>query len=235
MKRKIYLATAIVLLGLFFLFTALVLTVDLQPIGPSESKVGFATINGAFKDAIGSFADTEEGYSKLWYNVSGSIGFAPILIALCFAILGLCQAIKRKSILKVDPEIIILGAFYVVVFAAYLGFEIIPINFRPVLMDGELEASYPSSHTILAACFSTTAIFELSRLLRKKKILMVIADVCCGAIGAAVIACRLLSGVHWLSDIIAGILLSAALVCFYRFAVLLVQNIKAKKETTSND
>ena len=100
MKRKIYLATAIVLLGLFFLFTALVLTVDLQPIGPLESKVGFATINGAFRDAIGSFADTEEGYSKLWYDVSGLIGFAPILIALCFAILGLCQAIKRKSILK---------------------------------------------------------------------------------------------------------------------------------------
>ena len=236
MKRKIYLAVAITLLCIFFLFTALVLTVDLQAIGPEESKVGFATMNGAFKNAISGLADTNEGYSKILYDVSDLIGFAPLLMALGFAILGLCQAIKRKSVFKVDSEILILGAFYVVVLMTYVAFEIIPpINYRPVLIEGKRETSYPSSHTMLAICLCTTAIFELSRLLRKKKALMIIADVLCGAIGVAILVGRLLSGVHWLSDIIAGVLISAALVCFYRFAVLLVQNIKAKRKIQQND
>lgn len=234
-KHKIYLAAAIILLGLFFVFTAIVITIDVQPIGPNESSVGLASINGAFKDAIKSLADTEEGYSTLWYNISEVLGFAAIFIALGFTVLGLYQAIKRKNVLKVDKEIISLGAFYVVMFAIYIGFEIITINCRPIIMDGELEASYPSSHTLLATCICTTAIFELCRLLKKNKALLIIANMLCGSIGVMVIVGRLLSGVHWLSDIIASLLISVALICFYRFNVLFVKNSTIKKENTVND
>lgn len=225
-KHKIYLAAAVMLLGLFFLFTALILTVDVQPIGPQDSKVGFATMNGAFADALG----TKESYNETWYNISELAGLLPLAMAGCFALLGLCQAIKRKSLFKIDSHLFILAAFYASLLVAYVAFEIVTINFRPVLMDGALEASYPSSHTMLSIGICTTAIFTLHELIKNKKALLITADVFCGAIMLTVLLGRALSGVHWLSDIIAGILLVSALICFYRFGVLFIKNNKLKKE-----
>ena len=228
-KHKIYLSAAIALFGVFFLFTALVINLDLDAIGPYGSIVGLSKMNGAFADLTG-------GYNELWYDISEIAGLIPLATAGCFAILGLYQAIKRKNPLKVDPEILVLGVFYVLVLQAYLTFEVIVINYRPVLIDGVLEASYPSSHTMLSLCIMTTAIFEINRLLKGKKAIVIVADILCGAIALTVLIGRLLSGVHWLSDIIAGILLSAALICLYRFAVLMVQKmIASQKSNTVND
>ena len=236
MKRKIYLTATIALFGLFFLFTALVMTVDVQPIGPNGSTVGLASINGAFRDALG----TTESYNELWYNISELAGLIPLATAGCFAIFGLCQAIKRKSLFKVDSHLFVLAGFYAALLLAYVGFEIIEINFRPVLIEGELEASYPSSHTMLSIGIMTTAIFELHELIKNKKVLIV-ADLLCGAVALTVLLGRLLSGVHWLSDIIAGAILVSALVCLYRYNVLFFQNLKSikgsnnTKENTVND
>ena len=233
MKRKIYLTATIALFGLFFLFTALVMTVDVQPIGPNGSTVGLASINGAFRDALG----TTESYNELWYNISELAGLIPLATAGCFAIFGLCQAIKRKSLFKVDSHLFILAGFYAALLLAYVGFEIIEINFRPVLIEGELEASYPSSHTMLSVGIMTTAIFELHELIKNKKALLIIFDVACIAVALTVLLGRLLSGVHWLTDIIAGILIVSSLICLYRYGVILIQNKKEKnqKESTVND
>lgn len=233
MKRKIYLTATIALFGLFFLFTALVMTVDVQPIGPNGSTVGLASINGAFRDALG----TTESYNELWYNISELAGLIPLATAGCFAIFGLCQAIKRKSLFKVDSHLFVLAGFYAALLLAYVGFEIIEINFRPVLIEGELEASYPSSHTMLSIGIMTTAIFELHELIKNKKALLIISDVACIAVALTVLLGRLLSGVHWLTDIIAGILIVSALICLYRYGVILIQNKKEKnqKESTVND
>lgn len=233
MKRKIYLTATIALFGLFFLFTALVMTVDVQPIGPNGSTVGLASINGAFRDALG----TTESYNELWYNISELAGLIPLATAGCFAIFGLCQAIKRKSLFKVDSHLFVLAGFYAALLLAYVGFEIIEINFRPVLIEGELEASYPSSHTMLSIGIMTTAIFELHELIKNKKALLIIFDVACIAVALTVLLGRLLSGVHWLTDIIAGILIVSALICLYRYGVILIQNKKEKnqKESTVND
>ena len=233
MKRKIYLTATIALFGLFFLFTALVMTVDVQPIGPNGSTVGLASINGAFRDALG----TTESYNELWYNISELAGLIPLATAGCFAIFGLCQAIKRKSLFKVDSHLFVLAGFYAALLLAYVGFEIIEINFRPVLIDGELEASYPSSHTMLSIGIMTTAIFELHELIKNKKALLIIFDVACIAVALTVLLGRLLSGVHWITDIIAGILIVSALICLYRYGVILIQNKKEKnqKENTVND
>lgn len=233
MKRKIYLTATIALFGLFFLFTALVMTVDVQPIGPNGSTVGLASINGAFRDALG----TTESYNELWYNISELAGLIPLATAGCFAIFGLCQAIKRKSLFKVDSHLFVLAGFYAALLLAYVGFEIIEINFRPVLIEGELEASYPSSHTMLSVGIMTTAIFELHELIKNKKALLIIFDVACIAVALTVLLGRLLSGVHWLTDIIAGILIVSSLICLYRYGVILIQNKKEKnqKESTVND
>ena len=225
-KHKIYLIAAITLLVMFFIFTAIVMTVDVKPIGPNDSKVGLASLNGAFAEALGC----KNNYNELWYNISELAGLFPFAMAGGFAILGLCQVIKRKSLLKVDSHLFVLAVFYAMLLIAYLAFEIIEINYRPVLMEGELEASYPSSHTMLSIGICTTAIFELHELIKSKKALLIAADVFCGAVMLTVLLGRVLSGVHWLTDIIAGILLISSLICLYRFGVLSMQNQKIKKE-----
>jgi undecaprenyl-diphosphatase len=233
MKSKAYLITAIILLAAFVLFTAIILTVDVKPIGPNDSNVGLATINGSFREVLG----TTESYNELWYNISELAGLIPLATAGCLAIFGLCQAIKRKSLFKVDSHLFVLAGFYAALLLAYVGFEIIEINFRPVLIEGELEASYPSSHTMLSIGIMTTAIFELHELIKNKKALLIIFDVACIAVALTVLLGRLLSGVHWLTDIIAGILIVSALICLYRYGVILIQNKKEKnqKESTVND
>ena len=229
MKSKLYLTASIVLLTLFLIFTVIVMTVDVKPIGPNGSEVGLASINEPFADAV--------GFNELWYNISEYVGLIPLAIAGCFAILGICQAIKRKSLLKIDGHLFILAAFYVMLLFVYLDFELITVNYRPIILDGELEASYPSSHTMLALSIMITAIFELHELIKDKKAILIAADILCGAIALVILLGRLLSGVHWLTDIFAGILVSAALICLYRYGILFAQNMKStkQKENTVND
>ena len=232
MKKKFALIGAIAFLILFLVFTVLVITVDVQPIGPNGSEVGLATMNGAVTDAL--------EYNEIWYNISDYAGYLALLIPVGFALLGLLQVIKRKSLLKVDRHLIILAVFYVAVLCAYITFEIFKVNYRPILVDGVLEASYPSSHTLLSLCITASAIFEAHLLLKSKKVLLISADILFATIGAVVLVGRLLSGVHWLSDIMGGVLLSGALVCFFVYAVLLTNEIakrkqKENKENTVND
>ena len=227
MKKKAALIGAIGFFILFLVFTALVIAVDVRPIGPNGSEVGLATVNGALADAL--------GYNETWYTVSEYAGYISLAIVPCFACLGLFQAIKRKSIAKVDRHLFVLGSFYELVLATYCLFEVLTINYRPVLIDGELEASFPSTHTMLALCIMLTAIYELHQLIKSKKVLIA-TDISLAAIMAVIITGRFMSGVHWFSDIIASVLLSGAFVCFFIFVALLVKDKTQKdKETTIND
>ena len=192
---------------LFVLFTILVLTIDVRPIGPKGTFVGLATINQRVFERI--------GVHLFWYEITDWLGLVSILIALGFALLGLGQLILRKSIKKVDRQIILLGIFYMVVICFYILFEHTIVNYRPILIDGVLEASYPSSHTILVICIMATAVSMFDYLLVKHKSLGKLLKLISIIIIAITIAGRLISGVHWFSDIIGGILLSAALVTLY--------------------
>ena len=109
-------------LGSFILWTVLVKFVDVKPIGPNGSKVGFATINGFFSGVIGK--------NLTLYVITDWLGLLPIATALCFAVLGLIQWIKRKSLFKVDRDLIALGVFYIVVIAVYILFEMMIINYQ---------------------------------------------------------------------------------------------------------
>lgn len=132
------------LLITFILFTLMVKLIDVKPIGPQESSVGFATLNGWIHNLF--------GVNMTLYNITDWASILAVLIIFGFAILGLCQWIKRRSLFKVDSSILVLGGFYVVVFTACLFFEFFIINYRPVLINGFLEASYPSSTTMLVMC-----------------------------------------------------------------------------------
>lgn len=199
----------------FILWTVAITILDVHAIGPNDSLVGFATFNGFFHKLTGVHMEI--------YAITDWLGLIPLCFALGFAILGLVQLIQRKSFLKVDYSILVLGGFYILVIASYLFFEKFVINYRPVLIEGNLEASYPSSTTLLVLCIMPTAMMQLNTRIRnnttKKVILSLLA-----IFTAFMVIGRLISGVHWFTDIIGGVLLSSGLVMlYYSVSNLLIQ------------
>ena len=197
---------AAILLGAFVVWTAAVQLVDVQPIGPQGSTVGFATVN--------SWVHNLTGVHMALYTVTDWLGLVPIGVAMGFALLGLIQWIKRKHLRQVDYSIIVLGGFYLLVMAAYVLFEVIVINYRPVLINGYLEASYPSSTTMLVLCVMPTTLMQLNARIKSQTLKRWVGFGITAFILFMVIG-RLLSGVHWFTDIIGGALLSAGLVMLY--------------------
>ena len=204
--RKSFIAS-ICLLTAFVLLTVAICFVDVHAIGPQGSSVGFAGING--------FVHTLTGVHFSLYNITDWLGLVPIFVCMGFGIFGLVQWIKRKSICKVDHDILVLGGFYIITIAAYLLFESVVINYRPVLINGYLEASYPSSTTLLVMCVMPTAVMQFNSRIGNKVLRNIIAATIIAFIAFMVIG-RLLSGVHWFTDIVGGALLSAGLVTMYR-------------------
>lgn len=196
-----------IFLFLFLLLTFLVMKVDVQSIGPNGSTVGLATINGTAFQYFGS--------NPIWYTISEALGVVALLIVAGCGCLGIWQWISRKSLRKVDKPLFFLAGLYAVTLFFYAFFEVVIINYRPVPVDGVLEASYPSSHTMLVCVILLSAFFYLksriqSRPLRVFLFVGACAIVVCTALG------RLLAGVHWCTDVIAAILLSGVLVCTYQ-------------------
>ncbi len=193
-------------LGAFVLWTVLVSYVDVRAIGQNASSVGFATLNG--------YVHNLTGVNMFLYTITDWLGLVPIGVAFGFAVLGLVQWVGRKSLFKVDRSILALGGFYIIVLAMYIFFEIVVINYRPVLLGGYLEASYPSSTTMLVMCVMPTAMMQLHARIKsdvfRRCVLISIA-----AFTAFMVIGRLASGVHWLTDIIGGALVSAGLVITY--------------------
>lgn len=208
MKRRnqINFAITVGLMFFFILYTILLMYIDVKPIGPKGSLVGFATVNENFKNAF--------GVNMLLYNITDWLGVVAILVVLGFSILGLIQLIKRKSLFLVDRSIIALGGFYLIVMAVYLFFEYNVVNYRPVLINNVLEVSYPSSTTMLVMCVMPTAMLQFRRLIKNKSLRM-ITNILFSLFTVLMIFGRILSGVHWITDILGGILLSNTLIMLY--------------------
>ena len=206
-KRDVkQLRTAIGVLGAFLLWTVAVCVVDVQAIGPKGTKVGLAGLNGFFRDLT--------GVHMALYTITDWLSLIPVAFALGFAGLGLEQWIRRKNIWKVDFGILALGGFYIVVMAVYFLFEFMVINYRPVLIEGVLEVSYPSSTTVLVICVMLTAKLQLHGRI-KTPVIRLGVEVLIYAFALFMVVARLVSGVHWITDIIGGVLLSAGLVLLY--------------------
>ena len=209
-QRNFCIATC--MLFAFFLWTVTVQFIDVQAIGPQGSSVGFATING--------FVHNLTGVHMSLYTITDWLGLVPLAFVMGFALLGLVQWIKRKHLLRVDYNILALGGFYIVVMVAYVFFEVFVVNYRPVLIGGILEASYPSSTTMLVMCVMPTAIMQFNARIKNNILERFVASAITAFVVFMVIG-RLLSGVHWFTDIIGGALLSAGLVLMYRAIIRL--------------
>ena len=204
-KRDLWVGIGLLLA--FALWTILIRRIDVQAAGPNGSAVGFAAFN--------LWVHRLTGVHMTLYTVTDWLGFVPIFVCMGFGILGLVQLIRRRSLFRVDADLLLLGGYYILVIAAYLLFEAIPINYRPILIEGRLEASYPSSTTLLVLSVMPTLQYQANRRCSGGK--------CRSLIGAAallfsvfMVVGRLISGVHWATDIVASVLLSAGLFLLYR-------------------
>ncbi len=208
---------ALVMAVLFVLTIVLVKFVDVQPIGPEGSSIGLATLNGAVRDAL--------EFSQLWYTLTEIVGYLALLVAAFFGFIGAVQLWQSKRITKVDQDILLLGGFYVLVAAFYVLFELWVVNYRPVILETELEASFPSSHTVLAVCIFGMAIEQFYRRVDHDTLRLSLMGLCAVCIAVMVIG-RMLSGVHWCSDILGGVFLSGAIVLSY---VALSQKLRCRR------
>lgn len=196
----------LVWLSVFVLWTVAVGCVDVVPIGPRGSSVGFATLNGWFHQLTGVHMDL--------YILTDWLGLVPVAVCIAFAVLGLSQWMRRKSLALVDVDIFLLGGFYAITIAAYLLFESMVINYRPVIIAGYLEASYPSSTTLLTLCVMLTTMKQVCRRIQKKIWRRSVLAILIG-FTAFVVVGRWVSGVHWCTDVVGGVLLSMGLVSLY--------------------
>ena len=209
-NKKRYLIGGFAFFLMFIIFTTIIKFVDVKNIGPHNSSVGLATINNFFVNKI--------GFHNKIYKLTEILGIIPIIIVLIYAIIGLYSLIEEKSFNKVNKNLYYLAIFYIIVLGIYVLFEKVIINFRPVIIEGILESSYPSSHTILAICICgssiilNNAIFKINKIAKLENIISFIIIIMLPLL-------RFISGVHWFTDIIGGILLSLSLLLFFKYFV----------------
>lgn len=212
-KNEIHLLlTGFILLTAFVIWTILIQTVDVEPLGQNGTNIGFATLNCWFHLLTGVHMQI--------YTVTDWLGLVPLFVCMLFGGFGFVQLLKRKSLCSIDYDIIILGIYYCIVIACYLVFEVIPINYRPILIEGVMEVSYPSSTTLLVLCVMPTLSEQLNRRLRNTDLRKIIHILNVFFTTFMVIG-RLFSGVHWVTDIVGGILLSIGLFCIYKASILI--------------
>ena len=203
----------ILFIVLFVVWTLLVQVIDVQPVGQAGTDIGFATLNCRFHKLT--------GVHMMIYHITDWLGLVPIFICMLFGWIGMIQLVKRRNLFKVDYDIILLGIYYVIVILSYLVFEMFPINYRPVLIDGFIEASYPSSTTLLVLSVMPTLAFQAKRRC-KNEIIKRLLSFFVTIFSVFVVLGRLVSGVHWFTDIVGAVLLSTGLFCIYKAIVLLI-------------
>ena len=208
-NKKKHLWMGIWLLLAFLLWTALIRCVDVQAAGPNGTKVGFAAFNLWFHHLTGVHMTV--------YTITDWLGLVPIAVCLGFGVVGVFQLIRRRSLFRVDPDIVLLGLYYILVILAYLVFEMVPINYRPILINGALEASYPSSTTLLVLSVMPTLMLQIDRR-TDKSLVRNVTGIFVIAFSAFMVIGRLISGVHWATDILGAVFLSAGLFLLYRYA-----------------
>ena len=209
--------TGVSFMLVFVILTWLIQKIDVQPVGQKETDVGFAAFNGWFHKLTGVHMGL--------YTITDWLGLVPVFVCIVFGGIGLWQLIKRKNLFKVDTDLIYLGIYYVVVIFGYLFFEMYPINYRPILIEGILEASYPSSTTLLVLSVMPTLVLQANRRIENRYLKRIIYAFTI-VFSVFMVIGRLVSGVHWFTDIMGAVFLSTGLFYLYKAVVLILSGDK---------
>ncbi len=205
MKKKFL--TAGIFAALFIVLTISLCIFDVEAIGPESSKIGLSHFNNAVFTFFGT--------NKTWDKITDVLIAIAIVGALSLFAYVAYLAVKRK---KADRNFIALFGLYTATGIFYLLFEkIIAINYRPILEDGKLAVSYPSTHTLLACVFMWSTAIMLGRFVEKRAVRRSLQAAC--IILSFIIAYgRIFAGMHWMTDVHGAFFLAAALVfCFWGF------------------
>lgn len=215
--RKTTLKTAGIWFAAFLVFTLIVMFVGVAPAGhpiDADTTVGLAFINVPFFEFFYNLLG--DSACVAFYQTTQVCGLIAMAVVFCMALSGLSQLLKRKSFHFVDPKIYAMGFYYIIIGAIYLFFTKFAVNYRPLYINNaELEASYPSSHTVLALTVVVALIKFADNFAAEEKKAQVLYRVVTRIFIVITILCRLLSCVHWLTDIIGAVLLSVAIICLY--------------------
>ena len=223
-RENHYLQTGVIMIVLFMIWTIMIQTIDVRIAGETQTKLGFATLNVWFHNLTRVHLSI--------YHITDWLELVPVCICFMFGMIGFAQLMKRKSICKVDSDIILLGIYFVIVIGGYLIFEMIPINYRPILINGIAEASYPSSTTLMVLSVMPTLSFQGNRRLNNKSLKLFIHVLTAGFSAFMVIG-RMISGVHWITDIIGSVLFSLGLFYMYLGVVDLTDQLRRNKDGIS--
>lgn len=209
-KRELF--AGLLFIAIFAIFTLLVQIVDVNPLGVNGTNIGFSTFNCMIHKLC--------GVNMTLYTITDWAGLVPIFIIISFGIIGLTQLIKRRSLIKVDADILILGVYYIIVATIYVVFEMMCINFRPILINGFMEVSYPSSTTLLVLSVMPTLAEQTSRRYKNSKV-KISMYAFTATFSVFMVIGRLISGVHWFTDILGSVIMSVGLYCTYKGFVLM--------------
>lgn len=222
-KLEIKIRKSIIITGIWLaivaVFIILVCKVDVSAIGPENTEVGLSSINEAFFELT--------GFNQAWYDISEILGGIAFLLAGLNSLMALGQMINRKGVFKADSDLYALGVFYVLVLIVYVLFDVAAINFRPTIIDPAegLEPSFPSSHTMLAICVFYTSAMQVASRCKEIQLRNTILAVL-GVLLILTVVSRMLSGVHWFTDIIGGILISAFLISIHYLQLLEIDKVE---------
>ena len=219
MKKRIIkdLILGITLIIMFGVFTLLVMKYDIKNIGVNNTTIGFATLNSWFNKTTGTHL--------MFYSITDWLELLPLLVCVCFGLIGLKQLLSRKKIFLVDHDILLLGIYYIIVILLYLLFDKMCINYRPILIEGKLEASYPSSTVLLVLCVMLTLTFQINRRVKNDKT-KIYLETLNNIYIIFMLFGRIVSGVHWITDIIGSIILALGLFKLYISFVNMLDNKK---------
>ena len=215
-RSRIAAIAAAAFFGALLLFSILVFTVDVKPIGPIDSEnphtnysVGFAAMNAGFRDAIKT--------SAFCYTAFFILFILATLAALIPVALFVWQMIQKKDLKKVNYSIFLLAAFYVTVYVVMMLFLLLPLERRPVVeMNGKVRTSFPSPALMAVLCVFVTFPTVVRTLLGKWQGQLYV-QVACYALAVFSFFMSLFSGVHWLSDAMAAVLFAGTLVSAFYF------------------
>ena len=189
---------------IFILFTIMVTALDGQTV--DGHRLGLATMNGWWRDLV--------GVNAAWRVVSDVVAVGTVFGAVGLLIVQIVAVVRGRGLRPVvrdwwgvDLVLISLGICYGL-------FQIVVINYRPLLMHGVAEASYPSSHVLLFATVWPLLILTLWRMTKRRWVRVTVMVVGMMVMLAGIVA-RALSGYHWLSDLVGGVLLGVTLVAWY--------------------
>ena len=217
-KKTLYGALSGIMLIIILVFIVLLKKVNVGTNG--DKNIGLSKINLAIYNSLGT--------NKIMDIISTIILAMAGALALFFVVIGIIEVVKRKKLEMLDNSIKALALVYVITGWIYLIFDyILVINYRPTTECISSSPSFPSTHTMLILMIFLTGITVLEGLIKNKKLLYFV-EIGFGLLGILAIVTRMLSGKHWFTDIIAGILFAIMLYFFHKFIIELLNEYQVK-------